>query len=174
MKSSGGMQAGMIAPMLVLALLLNPFVAVAQAPSSAPVADPQSQDGGPTQSTQPVTGPSNPPAPANDQLPDSPGSLQAQPGQAAPEQPAQAQAQSPTPPESQNRTREPVGTAAAKTVPTTGIAASRPAGSALAPAKQRRVRSILIRTGALVGAAAAIGATMALSMGSPSRPPGAH
>jgi hypothetical protein len=67
-----------------------------------------------------------------------------------------------------------VGTAAAEPLPITGVAASRPAGAALAPARQRRVRSVLIRVGALVGAGAAIGTTMALSQGSPSRPPGSH
>ncbi len=173
MKSLSGMQAGIIASTLVLALLLNPFVYAAAQESASPATDPQSQNGGSTLPPRPSAVPSNPTATTNDELPDSPGSLPAQPEQAAPAQPAQAQAQSPTPAQSQNP-REPVGTAAAKTVPTTGIAASRPAGSALAPAKQRRIRSILIRTGALVGAAAAIGATMALSMGSPSRPPGAR
>jgi len=69
---------------------------------------------------------------------------------------------------------QPVGTAAAEALPITGVAASRPAGAALAPARQRRVRSVLIRVGSLVGAGVAIGTTMALSQGSPSRPPGSH
>jgi len=69
---------------------------------------------------------------------------------------------------------QPVGTAVAQPLQTTGIAASRPAGAAVAPAGQRRVRTILIRAGALVGAGVAIGTTMALSQASPSRPPGAH
>jgi hypothetical protein len=70
--------------------------------------------------------------------------------------------------------QEPRGTAAAESVPTTGVAASRPAGAAVAPAKQRRVRSILIKVGVLVGAGVAVGTTMALSQGSPSKPPGSH
>jgi hypothetical protein len=74
----------------------------------------------------------------------------------------------------QSPPREPRGTAAAESIPTTGVAASRPAGAAVAPAKQRRVRSILIKVGALVGVGAAVGATMALSQGSPSRPPGSR
>jgi len=69
---------------------------------------------------------------------------------------------------------QPVGTAVAQPLQTTGIAASRPAGAAVAPAGQRRVRTILIRAGALVGAGVAIGTTMALSQASPSKPPGAH
>jgi hypothetical protein len=70
--------------------------------------------------------------------------------------------------------REPVGTAAAESIQTTGVAASRPAGAAVAPAKQRRMRSILIKVGALVGVGVAVGTTMALSKGSPSKPPGTN
>lgn len=70
--------------------------------------------------------------------------------------------------------QEPVGTAAAESVETTGVAASKPAGAAIAPAKQRRTRSLLIKVGAIVGAGVAIGTVAALSSGSPSRPPGAR
>jgi len=86
---------------------------------------------------------------------------------------AQSSAQSQQAPP-QQAPREPVGTAAAESVQTTGVAASRPAGAALAPAKQRRMRSILIKVGALVGVGVAVGTTMALSQGSPSKPPGSH
>jgi len=78
------------------------------------------------------------------------------------------------PPARQQTSHEPLGTALAEPLQTTGVAASRPAGAAVAPAKQRRVRTILIRVGSLVGAGVAIGTTMALSQGSPSRPPGSH
>jgi hypothetical protein len=70
--------------------------------------------------------------------------------------------------------QEPVGTAAAESVETTGVAASKPAGAAIAPAKQRRTRSLLIKVGALVGASVAVGTVVALSSASPSRPPGAR
>ena len=70
--------------------------------------------------------------------------------------------------------QEPVGTAAAESVETTGVAASKPAGAAIAPAKQRRTRSLLIKVGAIVGAGVAIGTVAALSSASPSRPPGAR
>ena len=96
----------------------------------------------------------------NKQFPDPPSQASTQPS-------AQSQQQQQTP-------NEPVGTAAAESVPITGVAASRPAGAAVAPAKQRRVRSILIKVGALVGAGVAIGTTMALSQNSPSKPPGSH
>src|SRR5262249_39231890 len=84
--------------------------------------------------------------------------------------PANKEVPAPAPP----APHEPLGTAAAETLPTTGVAAARPAGAAVAPAKQRRVRSIMIKMGLLVGAGVAIGTTMALSQGSPSKPPGAN
>lgn len=78
----------------------------------------------------------------------------------------------PSAPEPQQKAtpKEPVGTAAAPLEKATGIAASRPAGAAIAPAKQRRARSILIKLGFILGAAVAIGTVVALSKGSPSTP----
>ena len=78
-----------------------------------------------------------------------------------------------TPPaaqQEQNNPTEPVGTAAAPYEKTTGVAASRPAGAVIAPAKQKRARSILIRVAVIVGAAAAIGTVVGLSSASPSKP----
>jgi hypothetical protein len=72
--------------------------------------------------------------------------------------------------QSQNNVHKPVGTAAAPYEPTVGIAASRPAGAAIAPAKQRRVRTLLISLGVIAGAGIAIGSVAALSHGSPSHP----
>jgi hypothetical protein len=103
-------------------------------------------------------------------LPDSPGSVRLQ---AVAEYP-QSDAQQSTPKAQPNGTPEPVGTAAAESVETTGVAASNPAGAAIAPAKQRRTRAILIKVGALVGAGVAVGTVAALASGSPSRPPGAR
>src|SRR5580658_8693739 len=99
-------------------------------------------------------------------LPDSPGSARLQAFAQAPQSDGQQS--------SSKGTQEPVGTAAAESVETTGVAASNPAGAAIAPAKQRRTRSILIKVGALVGAGVAIGTVAALSSASPSRPPGAR
>jgi hypothetical protein len=65
---------------------------------------------------------------------------------------------------------KPVGTAAAPYQRTTGVTASRPAGAVIAPAKQRRARTILIRVSLVAGAAVAVGIVVALSHGSPSRP----
>jgi hypothetical protein len=67
---------------------------------------------------------------------------------------------------------QPQGAAAARVQPTTGTAASQPAGAAFAPARQRRSHSFLIRMGVLAGATIAVGSVVALSSGSPSKPPG--
>ena len=70
--------------------------------------------------------------------------------------------------------QEPQGAAAARVQPTTGTAASQPAGAAIAPARQKRSRSFLIRLGVLAGAGIAVGTVVALSSASPSKPPGSH
>jgi len=66
---------------------------------------------------------------------------------------------------------EPNGTAVAPQIATSGGAASKPAGVALAPPKQRRVRSLLIKLGVLAGAGIAIGTVAGLSAASPSHVP---
>jgi hypothetical protein len=99
-------------------------------------------------------------------LPDSPGSVRLQALAEIPQSDGQQS--------SSKGTQEPVGTAAAESVETTGVAASNPAGAAIAPAKQRRTRALLIKVGAVVGAGVAIGTVAALASGSPSRPPGAR
>lgn len=71
-------------------------------------------------------------------------------------------------------TAQPEGTAAARATRTIGGPASKPAGSAVAPAKQRQVRSLLIKIGAIAGAGAALGTVYALTRGTPTKPPGAH
>jgi hypothetical protein len=85
--------------------------------------------------------------------------------QSQPTQPVQTQTQTP---------QRPVGTAAAEPMHASGIAASQPAGVAVAPAKQRRVRTIVIRVGAIIGAGIAVGTVVALTAGTSSKPPGAH
>lgn len=66
---------------------------------------------------------------------------------------------------------EPNGTAVAPKIETSGGAASKPAGVALAPPKQRRVRSLIIKLGVLAGAGIAIGTVAGLSAASPSHVP---
>jgi hypothetical protein len=64
----------------------------------------------------------------------------------------------------------PVGTAVAPYEKGAGIAASRPAGVVIAPAKQRRSRTLLISVALVVGAAVAVGTVIGLSKASPSEP----
>jgi hypothetical protein len=91
----------------------------------------------------------------DDSLPDAP---QLQPAQSAP---------------SQQPASPPSGAAGAKAANVKGAPVAQPAGAAVAPARQRGHRSLLIKVGLLVGAGIAVGAVAALSQGSPARPPGA-
>ncbi len=99
-------------------------------------------------------------------LPDSPGAAQNANQETAP-----ATIPSPTP---DNVKQEPGGAAAAPAAEISGSAVSRPAGSAIAPPKQRQVRSFLIKMGLIAGAGVAIGTVTALSLSSPARVPGSH
>jgi hypothetical protein len=74
-----------------------------------------------------------------------------------------------TPEQQQGGAQAPVGTAAAPYEKGIGVAASRPAGAVIAPAKQRRTRSILIKVGVILAAGVAIGTVVGLSSASPSR-----
>ncbi|HUA14218.1 MAG TPA: hypothetical protein VMG31_02905 [Verrucomicrobiae bacterium] len=73
-----------------------------------------------------------------------------------------------------SQAQQPVGTAAAPAPTVVGNPAAAPAGVAVAPAKQRRVRIIVLKVGAIVGVAVALGTTLALAEATSSRPPGAH
>ena len=64
----------------------------------------------------------------------------------------------------------PVGTAAAPAVAGTGVSGSRVSGAAIAPAKQRRVRTFLISVAVVAGACVALGTVVALTHATPSQP----
>ncbi|HEX3741750.1 MAG TPA: hypothetical protein VHV29_18780 [Terriglobales bacterium] len=68
---------------------------------------------------------------------------------------------------------QPSGTAVAPEIQASGITASKPAGVAIAPPKQRQIRTWLIRFGFIAGAGVALGTVAALSAASPSRVPNA-
>jgi hypothetical protein len=122
------------------------------------------------------------------ELPDSPGASSSKPtdsfqskiGQAVAvpsteiAQNQSSQTQAPATEAQQPAPQKPVGTAAAEAPNASGVAASQPAGIAMAPAKQRRVRTIVLRVGAIIGAGVAVGSVVALTAGTPSKPPGAH
>lgn len=132
------------------------------------------QNSAPNQATQQTQQPTEAPIPGQPTLPTiNPDEL---PNNPSP-QPAPAQNTSPT--LSQRPAtptsavpNQPTGTAAAQVEKPAGSAASRPAGAAIAPAKQRQVRSLLIKMGVIVGAGVALGTVYALSEASPARVPG--
>jgi len=144
-----------------------------------PVAAQQSSS--PSQSTATLNQSRSDPGGRIDPLPDSPGAVRsssqdekmkgeesiARLDQTGAEPEASAESQSAAP-------QKPVGTAAAEAPNVSAIAGSQPAGVAIAPAKQHRVRTIILRTGAIIGAGVAIGAIVALTAATPSKPPGAH
>ncbi len=122
-------------------------------------------------SVDPSQGPLEPlpPSPQSQQqqLPEAPAAQPSGTPQAPPVPMANAPAQQ------QQQTSEPVGTATAERTPTAGGAASEPAGTAIAPGKQRQVRSFLIKLGAVAAGGIALGTIFALSRGTSPAPPGA-
>ena len=151
----------------------------AATPNVAPTPVPQTGQTSPQQPTQtpvpgntqvdPTQGPLEPVPPSP--LPDSPGAAQQQTQQPTTVQTAPA-SNAPAVP-SGHRPIDPQGAATAESAPTLGGAASKPAGAAIAPAKQRQMRSILIKLGAIAGAGVAFGTIYALTRGTSSLPPGA-
>lgn len=99
--------------------------------------------------------------------PDAAGEQQTQPQQTT----SPAQENIPAAPQPK-KPSEPVGAATAGSVPTSGGAAAKPAGVAIAPAKQHQTRSLLIKVGAALAAGAAVGTIFALTHGTSSTPPG--
>jgi len=112
------------------------------------------------------------------ELPDSPDAtlsqLQDSSGQSGSSQPQNTPSPQSAAPAQRQEEQRPVGTAAAEAPKVSGITAAQPAGVAIAPAKQRRVRTIVLRIGAIAGAGAALGTVIALTAATPSKPPGAH
>ena len=109
--------------------------------------------------------------PAQDQTPQP--DAQAAPGTNPSAAPAAATSSSTSTGASATRAQNPLGTAAAQKATTRGGAASKPAGVAIAPRKQKQYRSFLIKLGAIAAGGAALGAVYALSRGTSSTPPGA-
>jgi hypothetical protein len=148
----------------------NPSSAPAQNTQAAPSAGQnQSSQSIPQQPATPGTGvnPSQAPLQPVTTYPDAAGTAQEQQSpNAAPAQTSVPEAPQP------KRPTEPVGAATAESVPTSGGAAAKPAGIAIAPAKQHQTRSLLFKIGAVVAAGAALGTVYALSHGTSSTPPG--
>jgi len=147
--------------MIVSLFVVQTPMFAAQEPSSAPANQQASQapaDNSAAQNSQPEA--SKPES--SDTLPDTP-------------QPAQSQSSSrASGSQDQQSTQAPAGAAAAKAPRVQGAPASEPVGAAIAPAKQSQRRSLWIKVGLVAGAGIALGTALALSKGSPSRPPGAQ
>lgn len=137
----------MVAGSLIL-LLLAP-IAQAAPRQTVPAQQPQ---------TQPQTAPTT-----SGNLPQAPAAQ----NQTNAQEPANQQT---TPEPQPGNPSEPVGTAVAPLESPVGAAVSRPTGAAIAPAKQKRRHTFIIRLGLVVGAAVAIGTVVALSKASPNRP----
>lgn len=140
----------------------------ATAPSTATQEQQPQQGSNPTgTSVNPSQGPLQPVT----TYPDASGAQQEQQPSAT-TAPAQTTAV-PEGPQPKKQPSEPVGAASAESVPTAGGAAAKPAGVAIAPAKQHQTRSLLFKIGAVVAAGAALGTVYALSHSTSSTPPGA-
>jgi hypothetical protein len=177
--------AGMCSAPLLRAQQTSP--STAQQPAPAQTDQIPAQTTAPAQNTQ-TAPPSGQNQPQNQQQPTTPGTS-VNPSQAplAPvttypdasgtqqdqQSPNAAPAQTTIPEAPQpKRPTEPVGAATAESVPTSGGAAAKPAGIAIAPAKQHQTRSLMFKIGAVVAAGAALGTVFALSHGTSSTPPG--
>jgi hypothetical protein len=101
---------------------------------------------------------------------DTPGQSNAPASQTTPSKDAQPSIQT----QQQGDAQKPRGAAAAESENISGVAASRPSGMAIAPAKQHRRRAFWLRVGAVAGAGVAVGTALGLARSSPSKPPGSH
>jgi cytoskeletal protein RodZ len=167
------MLSGLLQPAMLLAQQASPEApAQTQEPQAQPQSTQQPQDQNQAQpqtenpDRQDVEDKASQELINRNHLPDSPGATKPQP-----EQPKAAPAVAQQPVRS---TPQPTGTAAAQAGKLSGNAASRPAGAAIAPAKQRQVRSFLIKMGVIAGAGVAIGTVALLSKGTSPKPPGAR
>jgi hypothetical protein len=73
-------------------------------------------------------------------------------------------------PKPQQQMQEPLGAATAEGVPVVGGAASRPAGEAIAPDKQKQRRSLLLKIGLIAAVGVAAGVVAGATKGTSSKP----
>lgn len=153
-----------IALALCLAGVPQAFAQAAQTPSTQGTQSQPRQNPNSTLVPDPSKGPLQPAPVQPQELPNAPSATGAQPQTTM----TATQEQTPSP-----KAEAPLGAAAAESGNPTGGLASKPAGNAIAPAKQRQVRSMLIKMGALAAGAAALGIVYGLSRSTSSTPPGA-
>ena len=136
-------------------------------PDQTPSGDAQAQSTRPDPSQAPLApAPTVRPRDNNNVPPDAPSEVQRS-------QQTQQEQTVPQSPPAQQKPGTPLGTATAQQGATRGGLASKPAGEAIAPAKQRQVHSLLIKVGLLAAGAAAVGTVVGLTRGTSSVPPGA-
>jgi hypothetical protein len=170
MKNTTRRRMSILQALVLMLLFVDPRFALALSAEESAQAQQESQASTRQSSPLPAEKPATPQSGAStsqpiEELPDSPSAVRSSARDASQDAgPAQA------PPLGQQK---PVGTAAAEAPSVRGTGASKPAGFAIAPGKQHQSRSFLIKVGAVIGAGAALGTVMALSMASPSKPPGA-
>jgi hypothetical protein len=160
MKAGNELLTKCLVPVLGFALCGAPELLQAQEPSQAP---PQSQPSGTTIDPskgplQPIPSQTEPEGPRT-VYPDRDTDLTQPPQNATPPPPTLAEPQ-----------HEPLGAATAEGVATVGGGASRPAGVAIAPAKQNQRRSLLLKLGAIAAVGVAGGTIYALSKGTSAKP----
>jgi len=156
----------LIVALCVLALVCSPLVVAQEVEDARPQANVDNSKAGNVS-----------------ELPDSPGTIWAKSQEPAqnssaqttnPQSDSSVSNQQPEASKQNDKLQRPVGTAAAEAPKVTGVTGAQPAGVAIAPPKQHRVRTIVIKVGAILGAGAAIGTVVALTAATPSKPPGAH
>jgi hypothetical protein len=150
-----------VCSLIALMALQAPIVEAQQDPSQKQKASAPTQTSAATRD-QALSAPPMMPAdaPANTDLNSLPSAPAPQSGASEQQEPTQQQA---TP-------QQPVGTAAAPYEKPTGVPGSSPAGAVIAPAKQRRVRAIVVRMSIVIAAGAAVGAVVGLSRASHGQP----
>src|SRR5262249_19050918 len=174
------------ARVLIFAIIVAycvPSTAGAQNTSPAPAdpqaaGQPQTSPNASPNNAQPAE-PSHPPADRTSQQNSNPAPAEQKPVTTYPAPGATTETSTPDAPQPKAQTKnqsqsEPQGAATAEKVSTAGGAAAKPAGVAIAPAKQHQTRSLLIKVGAVLAAGAAAGSVHAWSHRTSSTPPGAN
>jgi len=181
MRNAGWLTKRLIGGCLVV-LLAAPTAKAAAAPGqdAVPARREQTAPSGGAQEVRADSGSGKPTvdsAPSGAMLPDAPEVAQSSStglnspnGTSQPSQDQQQPSQDQQQDQQQNGATQPVGTAAAPAVSGTGVSGSRVSGAAIAPAKQRRVRTILISVAVVVAAGVAVGTVVGLSHATPSQP----
>jgi hypothetical protein len=162
-KDLGVLKAPLVVALCAM-LLVQPTVGMAQEPSQVAA---KALGNTEISSSQPFEELPSAPVPQAPAQPQSQPPQQSQPTQSEPQQQPAAQGQQSQQP---SAPQQPVGTAAAPYEKPTGVPGSRPAGAAIAPAKQRRVRAIVISLAVVLAGAGAIGAVAGMSKASHSQP----